>query len=142
MKTFAWSRTGVVAAALVGCICCSLASTAAEDKSAQSGKIEAAKPRYVSKDQEAWKSQGRIVGIAKLAPGFTVTILTTNKQEVATVKAEPLKEGSRAYEIWLKPGVYIMVVSAGGYESLDIKDLEVKTGNDLRIDLEFSKVKK
>ena len=71
-----------------------------------------------------------------------MTILTPDKKTVATAKAEPLKSGSRAYEIWLKPGAYIMVVSAGGYESLDIKDLKVKTENDLRIDLEFTETAK
>jgi hypothetical protein len=32
-----------------------------------------------------------------------------------------------------------MLVSAKGYEPLDLKGLEVKAGNDLRIDLEFSR---
>jgi hypothetical protein len=105
----------------------------------QRGKIEAGKPQYVSKNHEAWKARGRIVGIAKQGPDFKVTILTSEKRKVKTIEAEKLKDGGRAYEVWLEPASYIIVVSAEGYESLDIKNLEVKAGNDLRIDLEFTK---
>lgn len=139
MKTFVWSPTRVVTVALVGYLGWSLASISAEDKTVQHGKIEAGKPQYVKKDHEAWKSKGRIVGIAKDAPAFTVTILTASKQQVAMASSEELKDGKRAYEIWLEPGTYVMVVSATGYQSLDLKDLKVRKGNDLRIDLEFTK---
>lgn len=142
MKTFKLRQNTVMIAVLAGWICCSLVTTASETKDTQAGKIEAGKQKYVAKNHQAWKTQGRIVGIAKQAPAFTVTILTSDKKEIKTVKAESLKTGSKAYEIWLKPGTYIMVVKAGGYQCLDINGLKVKKGNDLRIDLEFTKTDK
>ena len=132
---------GVLAAALAGCflgsIVCSLA--AEEAKKEPGRKIEAGKPQYLSKNADAWKEKGRIVGVARKGPEFKVTILTPDKREIKVVEAEKIKDGGRAYEVWLEPGKYIMVVSAPGCEPLDLKDLEVKKGNDLRIDLDFGK---
>lgn len=139
MKKHAWCHGSIVAVILVGWFLGSLASTVAGEKELQSGKIVAGKPQYVSKNAKAWKSKGRIVGTAKQAPDFKVTILMSEKRKVKEIEAEKLKDGGKAYEVWLEPGSYIMVVSATGYESLDLKDLEVRKGNDLRIDLEFTK---
>jgi len=121
----------------------SVVSADSEKKvSSKSARIEHGKPQYLPKNNDAWKSKGRIVGISKDGPDFKITILTQEKKEIRTASSEKTKDGQRAYEIWLEPGKYIMVVSATGYESLDISDLEVKSGNDLRIDLEFSKAVK
>ena len=103
------------------------------------GKIGSSKVRYVKKDHEAWQSKGRIVGIAKDAPDFKVTVMTPSKRVIKTVEAERLKKGNSTYEVWLEPGIYIMLVSAGGYETLDLEGLEVRAGNDLRMDLEFGR---
>lgn len=138
MKIVVSTVNSLLAAALVICFLCSVASSAAEKQGSQLGKIEAGTPRYVSKDHKAWKSRGRIVGIAKEAPDFKVTILTSSKRHVKTAESEKLEDGGRAYEIWLEPGSYILLISAVGYESLDIKNLEVRSGRDLRIDLEFT----
>ncbi len=43
--------------------------------------------------------------------------------------------------MWLDPGTYRMVVSAADYLTLEIKEIEVRKGSDLRIDLEFSKAR-
>jgi hypothetical protein len=139
MKKRGLSSRGVVAAVLVGCCVGSLLSAAPEEKKAPKGKIEAGKAQYVAKNAEAWKTKGRLVGVAKQAPEFKVTVLAGEKREVKAVEAEKLKDGGRAYEVWLEPGTYTLVVSAAGYESLEIKNLEVKAGNDLRTDLEFTK---
>lgn len=140
MKKHVWSSGGVVAAILVGCFLSSLVSTVAEEKTPQNGKIGAGKPHYVSKNAEAWKTKGRIVGTAKQAPEFKVTVFTSEKRHVKEIESGKEKDGVRAYEVeWLQPGSYIMVVSAVGYQSLELKNLEVKSGNDLRIDIEFTK---
>ena len=102
------------------------------------GKIESGKPRYLKKGHEAWAAKGRVVGIAKDAPAFTVTILNTAKKQVAKADAEELKGGKKAYEIWLQPGTYVMLVQAKGFGAYDLHNLVVKKGHDLRIDLEFT----
>ena len=104
----------------------------------KAGKIESGKPRYLKKSHEAWTAKGRVVGIAKDAPAFTVTILSTAKKQVAKVDAEKLKGTKRAYEIWLEPGTYIILVQAAGFAAYDLHNLVVKKGHDLRIDLEFT----
>jgi len=105
------------------------------------GKIEAGKPRYVRKNHEAWKYRGRIVGIAKEAPEFKLTLLKS-KRVVKKGKSEAEEEGKRAYELeWLRPGTYTLRISADGYKTLELKKLKVKAGYDLRIDLEFTEGK-
>ena len=105
---------------------------------AGSGKIEHGNPQYISKNHEAWKSRGRIVGLARNAPDFNVTILTSSKQVSQKAVSEKLDGGRRAYEVWLNPGEYTLLIDAEGYETLDIHNLEVRAGYDLRIDLEFN----
>jgi hypothetical protein len=102
------------------------------------GKIENGAPRYVKKNHDAWAGKGRIVGVAKHAPSFTVTILDAEKKVVAKTKAEGTSDGKRAYEAWLPPGVYTLLVQAEGYSPHDVHHLEVRKGFDLRIDLEFT----
>ncbi|MBT3375488.1 MAG: carboxypeptidase regulatory-like domain-containing protein [Lentisphaerae bacterium] len=137
MKTHELGCIAVMVCGAVGLFCC--VSAWGAERGAARGKVEAAKPRYVSKDHGAWKEKGRIVGIARKAPAFEVTILDSSKQKVKTVAAEALKDGRRAYEVWLAPGTYILFIKAEGYETVDLHDLEVKRGADLRIDLEFTK---
>ena len=83
--------------------------------------------------------KGRIIGSAKNAPDFKVTVFTSTIQSVRTVRSEKLDNGSKVYEVQLEPGKYILAVDAKGYETLDIKDLEVRAGQDLELDLKFSK---
>jgi len=128
-----------MAAIAVGLLCC--VACIADEKQAGQGRIEGAKPRYVRKKHEAWESRGRIVGIAKQAPEFEVTILNSAKQKVETATVEKTKKGHRVFEVWLAPGRYILVVEAPGYETFDLHDLTVKSGFDLRVDLEFTKAK-
>lgn len=106
---------------------------------ADDGVIEAGQPKYYSKKgNEHWRTKGRIVGIASKAPRFEVDVLNSSGRVVGSQEAEALKDGKRAYEVWLKPGTYTLKVSARGYKQLVKKNLVVKTDNDLRIDLEFS----
>ena len=103
------------------------------------GVIEAGRPYYRSKGgNKHWKTKGRIVGIASKAPRFEVDVLNKSGRVVASQEAEALKDGKRAYEVWLEPGTYTLRVSARGYQQLVKGSLVVKTDNDLRIDLEFS----
>jgi len=112
-----------------------------EGKAAAAGEgrtIEHGKPRYMSKGgNKHWKEKGRIVGVVQSGPNFAVRVLNAAGRVVATQEAEALKDGKRAYEIWLKPGTYTLQVAAKGYDKLTIDGLVVKTDNDLRIDLEF-----
>lgn len=109
-----------------------------ENSWAGSGIIEHSNPEYIFKEHDAWKSRGRIVGLTRNAPDFTFTILTSSKQVVKKSASDRLEDGGRAYEAWLKPGVYILLIEAEGYEPLDIHNLKVRAGYDLRIDLEFN----
>ena len=101
------------------------------------GKIEAGKPKYADKPQDAWQGRGRIVGVTRDAPAFTVTVLDAQGKEV---KKAQVAAGGKAYEVeWLVPGVYTMRVSAEGFAPLTLEKLEVRANADLRIDLEFTR---
>lgn len=65
-------RVGAVAAVVIALTCC-LPSAGGEEQAGH-GKIEAATPRYVSKNHDAWRSRGRIVGVARegLPGGFVL----------------------------------------------------------------------
>ena len=103
---------------------------------ANGGVIEAGKPTYRPKDNEAWKTKGRIVGMVRNAPAFTAKALNEKGETVLTFKGE---KGARAYELeWLAPGTYTLEVSAEGYTALTVKGLEVKAGNDLFVAVEFT----
>lgn len=103
------------------------------------GVIEHGNYKYTVGDMAGLTGKGRITGTAKNAPDFKVTVLTSTIQSVSTVISEKLDNGSKAYEVLLEPGKYILAVDAEGYETLDIPDLEVRTGQDLELDLKFSK---
>jgi len=99
-------------------------------------KISAGKPNRLPRSHPAWKNKGRIVGMVRHCPGCTVQALGANSKKV--VKSFSVKPGGGAYELqWLKPGRYILLVKADGYEALDVHNLVVKAKSDLRIDLEF-----
>ena len=98
-------------------------------------KIAAGKTQSLPKPAKHWKGKGRLVGAAKNAPHFKAQACTPcGKKVIKTAMSE--KGGS--YEVEkLKPGKYLLRISAKGYETLEIKDLEVKANHDVRIDLEF-----
>lgn len=105
----------------------------------RNGVIEHDNHRYIIREMDALEGRGRITGRAKHAPDFIVTFLTSMIQPVRIVKSEKLGNGSKIYEVLLEPGKYILTVDAEGYETLDIKDLEVRPGQDLELNLKFSK---
>jgi hypothetical protein len=111
----------------------------AETSWTHDGVIEHGAHRYTVIDAAEMNGKGRITGMAKNAPDFKITVLTSTIQSVKTVGSEKLDNGSSAYEVQLEPGKYILAIDAEGYETLDIKDLEVRSGHDLELDLEFSK---
>ena len=99
-------------------------------------KIEAGKPTYRAKTHKAWKERGRIVGRVRRCPGCTVKALDAKSKKA--VKSFAVKPGGRVYELqWLKPGKYILLVTADGYEALDVHNLVVKAKNDLHVDIGF-----
>ena len=103
------------------------------------GLIKHSEHTYSSTKIAELNGKGRITIKAKNAPDFKVTVLTSTIQPVNTVGSEKLSNGSKAFEIQLEPGKYILAVDAEGYETLDIKDLEVLPGQDLVLDIKFSK---
>lgn len=106
---------------------------------AKPGRIEAGMPTYAAKPTEAWKNKGRIVGAARHAPAFTVSIVDAAGKEVKTVQADTPKNGARGYEAGpLEPGVYALHVAAEGYIPLQLENLEVRANQDLRLNLEFT----
>ena len=99
-------------------------------------KIAFSKPRYNPKNHPAWKEKGRIVGHVRGCPGCKVQALDDKTKKA--VCSSTVKAGAKAYELEsLKPGKYILLVTAEGYEALDVHNLVVKVMNDIRIDLEF-----
>jgi len=102
---------------------------------ARGRQIEAGKPTYRLKNHEAWQDQARIVGPLRNAPLCEIDVLDSLGEIVASTG---VKKGEASYELqWLKPGVYTLRVSAKGYETLEVKELEVKTRHDLVVGLEF-----
>ena len=104
------------------------------------GKIEAGKPTSVAKPEASWKGKGRILGFAKNAPAFAVTVLDSAGKQIQSAAAAPGKDGSKVYEgEWLEPGNYDVRVTADGYETLTLQKIEVQANHDVRINLEFTK---
>ncbi len=101
--------------------------------------IEHGDYKYTVRDMAELNGKGRITGRTKNAPDFKVTVLTSTIQSVRTVESKKLDNGSKVFEVQLEPGKYMLTVDAEGYETLDIKDLEVLAGQDLELDLKFSK---
>lgn len=102
------------------------------------GVIEHGDHKYTVQDMVDLNGKGRITGKAKNAPDFKITVLTSTIQPVRTVVSKNLGNGSKGYEVLLEPGEYILAIDAEGYETLDIKALEVRPGQDLKLDLKFS----
>ena len=99
-------------------------------------KIASSKPRYCPKNHQAWKEKGRFVGLVRNCPGGKVAALDAKTKKA--VCSSTVKAGAKVYELeWLKPGKYILLVTAEGYEALDVHNLVIRAKNDIRIDLEF-----
>jgi hypothetical protein len=111
----------------------------AETSWTHDGIIEHGDHKYTVRDMAELNGKGRITGRAQNAPDFKVTVLTSTIQPVRIVESEKLDNGGKVYKVQLEPGNYILAVDAEGYETLDIKNLEVRTGQDLELDLKFSK---
>jgi len=119
--------------AIVLAVAIATATSAAE---AAGKKIAVGKPRYRAKKHAAWKDKGRIVGPIRQCPGCEIKALDAKTKKV--VKSVTVKPGGKGYELeWLEPGKYILLVTAEGCEALDVHDLVVKAGHDLRLVLEF-----
>ena len=104
------------------------------------GKIEAGKPSYLAKPKEFWKDRGRIVGLARGGPDFTIVALDASGKEVKSGKVQAGKADRKVYEIeWLEPGTYSLRVAAEGFNPLQVDSLEVRPNQDVRIDLEFTR---
>lgn len=101
-----------------------------------SKKIVAGKPTYKAKSHEAWQDKGRVVGIVRDCPGCEVKALDAKTKKA--VKSFAVKRGGKVYELqWLQPGEYILLVTADGYEALDVHGLVVKAKHDLHVNIEF-----
>ena len=109
---------------------------AAKQGGSQAKNIAAGRPTYRAKSHRAWRSEGRIVGRVRDCPGCEVKALDAESKK--TVKSHSVKPGGKSYELqWLKPGEYTLLVTADGYEVLDVHDLVVKAKNDLHVNIEF-----
>jgi len=109
---------------------------AARQAGSQVKKIAAGRPTYRPKNHRAWRSKGRIVGLVRGCPGCEVKALDAESKK--TVKSHSVKPGGKAFELqWLTPGKYILLVTADGYEALDVHNLVVKAKNDLHVNIEF-----
>ena len=79
---------------------------------------------------------GRIAGRFRNAPLCEMDALDSSGD---IVKSTRVRYGAAAYELgMLKPGVYTLRVSAKGYQTLELKGLQVKARHDLLVNLEFS----
>jgi len=105
----------------------------------EKGTIKAAKPRYhAKKNHPAWRHKGRIVGVAKDAPAFTVTLRQSSGHGASELGVERGSKGFSVFEPWLEPGKYHLEIQAEGYKPLTLRDLEVRADHDLAIELEFA----
>ena len=101
------------------------------------GTIGAGKPEYRRRDGERWAKRGRIVGRLYRAPAAEFNL---SNAEGKLVKSVRTRAGARACEIGpLDPGKYSLRVSARGYRTLELDNLEVKAQHDLVIPIEFSR---
>ncbi len=100
-------------------------------------RIVAGKPTYRPKgDHGAWAENGRIVGLLRQCPGWTIEALDAEGNKV--VAAATLDAKATTYELqWLAPGTYHVRVKAEGYDALIVERLEVKAKNDLQMNIEF-----
>lgn len=122
---------------LMGFLCCAISANADDKK----GTIKSGKPVYRVKAQDEWNTKGRIIGFAQKIIAFKITIHNAEKKLVKAAEVEMEKKGKTAYAVWLAPGRYTMKISAKGYKNLDLKNVLVKKGHDVKIDLEFIKAK-
>jgi len=114
----------------------SLVADSAEAADRGTKKIVAGKPIYKAKSHEAWRDKGRVVGAVRDCPGCEVKAL--NAKTKKAVKSFTMKRGDKAYELqWLQPGKYILLVTAAGYEAIDVHNLVVKAKHDLHVNIEF-----
>ncbi len=112
-----------------------------DDGKPKLGKIRVSGRDYAAKaNQEAWRIKGRILAIGKKdSPKFKATLMSAEKKEIKSDEAKKQKDGTNASELWLEPGKYTIVITSRGYESAEIGGLEVKTDNDLKVNLDFIK---
>ena len=124
----------LAAAILVGLMAFQLDSQAGE---AGGKKIVAGKTVYKPKgDNPAWAEKGRIVGLVRQCPGCTIQALDADGKEVVLSTTVAAKK--TGYELeWLKPGTYVLRVTADGYTPLVVDGLVVKAKNDLQMNIEF-----
>lgn len=120
---------------LLGFLCCVISANADDKK----GTIKSARPVYRVKAQDEWNKKGRIIGFTQKVEAFKITIHDSDKKIVKASEVKMETKGKTAYEVWLAPGTYTMKISAKGYKTLDLKNVLVKKGHDVRIDLEFLK---
>jgi len=100
------------------------------------GRIEAGKPRTVPRSGEAWRTRGRVVGRLRNAPACEIDLLDANGK---IVKSARVPKGGKAYELeWLAAGLYALRIAANGYQTLTVEKLEVRSRNDLFVDIEFT----
>ena len=100
------------------------------------GRIVAGKRIYRAKDRPAWRDRGRILGFAPRAPRFQVEAINP-AGKIIEWTIVPAGEG--IYELeWVRPGTYTLRFRAKGYADLALKEVQVKAGHDLYINLEFA----
>lgn len=100
-------------------------------------KIVAGAIQYRSRTGGPWEEKGRVVGRASNAPAYQVDVIDT---QGSVALSHTFAAGTRGFELqWLKPGFYTLKVTAEAYPALEVKNLEVKAGNDLLLPLEFTR---
>ena len=87
-------------------------------------------------DNPVWAEKGRIVGLVRQCPGCTIQALDTDGKEVVLSTTVAAKKTTYELE-WLKPGTYVLRVTADGYTPLVVDGLVVKAKNDLQMNIEF-----
>lgn len=112
-----------------------------DDGKPKLGKISVSSKDYFAKgNNPAWREKGRILGATKADfQKFRGILLGGDGKEIKTDEADKQKDGTTAFEFWLLPGKYTIRVAAKGFETIEIKNIEVKTDNDYKIILGFIK---
>jgi len=114
----------------------SMELAAGEEATVGQGTIHAGKPVYREKKHAAWAEKGRVVGPIRVgAPACKIELIDKDGKVAAT---SDRPAGAKGYEtVFLVPGVYTLRVSAAGYVTCEVKELEVRARHDVSVAVEF-----
>ena len=131
-----WRMLGMIVALVMAYGDLGFAREGDDDREADERRIIARGPSYRRKENEAWRTRGRIVGAVRNAPTFSIEAQDARGRVVKSIR---VREGEGLYELeWLRPGAYTLRVSAEGFVPLTVEEVPVKAWHDTHLHLDFA----